>query len=161
MWYIKKYAYLTNTIRVKNSFFYRFVPLYPANMSQTTMKGLPWMRSQMFIKCFFVCLFSVFFRAAPAAYGNSQARSPIGATAADLHHSHSHSNARSKPRLRPTPQLMHGKAGSPTEWVRPGIEPASSWMLDSFPLSHNRNSIKWFLIIPRELTLKALIFESS
>ena len=43
------------------------------------------------------------FRAAPAAYGGSQARGPIGAVAASLQHSHSH--IRSKPRLSPTPQL--------------------------------------------------------
>ena len=37
------------------------------------------------------------FRAASVAYGGSQVRGPIGATAADLHHSHSH--IRSEPRL--------------------------------------------------------------
>ena len=41
--------------------------------------------------------------AAPAAYGGSQARGPIGAVAASLRQSHS--NAGSEPRLRPTPQL--------------------------------------------------------
>ena len=49
---------------------------------------------------FFIFIFS---RAAPVAYGGSQARGPIGATAAGLHHSHSH--AGSELRLRPTPQL--------------------------------------------------------
>ena len=44
----------------------------------------------------FFCLF-VFSRAAPEAYGGSQARGLIGATAAGLHHSHS--NARSEPHL--------------------------------------------------------------
>ena len=39
----------------------------------------------------------------PVAYGGSQARSPIGAIAADL--SQSHSNTGSKQHLRPTPQL--------------------------------------------------------
>ena len=48
-------------------------------------------------------LFFFFFRAVPAAYGGSQARGPIGATAAFLHHSCG--NARSEPRLQPTPQL--------------------------------------------------------
>ena len=48
--------------------------------------------------------------AAPAAYGGSQARSRIGATAATLHHSHSN-------------------VGSLTHRARPGIEPASSWKL--------------------------------
>ena len=48
------------------------------------------------------CLF-LFSRAAPSAYGGSQARGPIGAVAASLHHSHSH--ARSELNLRPTSQL--------------------------------------------------------
>ena len=55
------------------------------------------------IRFFFVFLF-LSFRATPMAYGDSQARGPIGAIAASLHYGHS--NARSKPRLRPTPQLM-------------------------------------------------------
>ena len=37
------------------------------------------------------------------AYGGSQARGLIRATAAGLHHSHS--NTKSKPHLQPTPQL--------------------------------------------------------
>ena len=45
-----------------------------------------------------------FFRAAPVAYGGSQARSRIGATAASLYHSHS--NKGSELCLRPTPQIM-------------------------------------------------------
>ena len=46
----------------------------------------------------FLCLFLfLLFRAAPAAYGSSQARGPVRATAAGLYHSHS--NARSEPRL--------------------------------------------------------------
>ena len=44
------------------------------------------------------------FRAAPMAYGGSQARGLIGAVAAGLHQSHS--NARSELHLQPTPQLM-------------------------------------------------------
>ena len=43
--------------------------------------------------CVCVCLFA-FSRAASEAYGGSQARGPIGAVAASLHHSHS--NARSE-----------------------------------------------------------------
>ena len=46
-------------------------------------------------------LFLFLFRAAPVAYGGSQARGLIGATAA----SHSHSNTRLEPCLWPTPQL--------------------------------------------------------
>ena len=41
--------------------------------------------------------------AAPAAYGGSQARGPIGAVAAGLRQSHS--NEGSEPHLRPTSQL--------------------------------------------------------
>ena len=52
---------------------------------------------------FSFCLFAISW-AAPVAYGDSQARGRIGAVAAGLHQSHS--NAGSKPRLRPTPQLM-------------------------------------------------------
>ena len=54
--------------------------------------------------CFFVLFcFVLLFRAAPAAYGDSQARGLIRAAAAGLHHNHS--NTGSKPHLRPTPQL--------------------------------------------------------
>ena len=45
-----------------------------------------------------------FFRATHMAYGGSQARGPIRAVAAGLHHSLS--NAGSEPSLQPTPQLM-------------------------------------------------------
>ena len=51
---------------------------------------------------FFFDLFS-FSRAAPAAYGVSQARGLIGAVAASLRQSHS--NTGSEPHLQPTPQL--------------------------------------------------------
>ena len=53
----------------------------------------------------FIYLFVRFclFRAAPMAYGSSQARDRVGAVAASVHHSHS--NTRSEPHLRPTPQL--------------------------------------------------------
>ena len=48
--------------------------------------------------------FFLLFGAPPAAYGGSQARGLIRATAASLHRSHS--NTRSEPCLRPAPQLM-------------------------------------------------------
>ena len=47
------------------------------------------------------------------AYGGSEARGLIRATAASLHHSYS--NARSEPRLQPTPQLMVMLDPYPTE----------------------------------------------
>ena len=46
---------------------------------------------------------SLFYRATPSAYGSSQARGQIRATAAGLHHGHS--NAGSKLCLQPTPQF--------------------------------------------------------
>ena len=52
---------------------------------------------------FWVFFFWFFFRVSPKAYGDSQTKGLIGATAAGLHHSHS--NARSKSHLQPIPQL--------------------------------------------------------
>ena len=52
---------------------------------------------------FFFCLFAIS-KAAPTAYGGSQARGLIGAIAASLHQSHG--NTGSEPCLRRTPQLM-------------------------------------------------------
>ena len=63
------------------------------------------------------------FRAAPMAYGGSQARGQIGSVATCLCNSHSHT--RSEPHLRPTPYPS-------IHWVRPELEPASSWMLVIF-----------------------------
>jgi len=56
---------------------------------------------QLLLVVFFVCLF---FRASPMAYGSSQAKGWIRATAAGLHHSRS--NVGSELHLWPTPQLM-------------------------------------------------------
>ena len=56
-----------------------------------------------FILFYVLFIYFLLFRAAPVAYGGSQARGPIGAVATGLHHSHS--NVGSEPRLRPTPQL--------------------------------------------------------
>ena len=61
------------------------------------------------LSCFlFVCFlfllllfFSFLFRAAPAAYGSSQARGQVRAAAASLYYSHS--NVRSKLHLQPMP----------------------------------------------------------
>ena len=62
----------------------------------------------------------------------------IRATAAGHSHSHSHSHTESEPCLQPTPQLM---ARFLTHWVRPGIEPATSWFLVLlFLLHHDGNS---------------------
>ena len=53
------------------------------------------------------------FRAATAAYGSSQARGGMGATAVGLHHSHR--NAGSEPSLQATPKLRATPDPYPTE----------------------------------------------
>ena len=76
--------------------------------------------------------FFVLFRAAPEAYGGSQARGQIGAAAVGLHHSHS--DARSKPHLQPTPQLT-ARPDPLTHCVRPGSEASFSWILVRFVIT--------------------------
>ena len=65
--------------------------------------SLLYSRNQHSILFYFILVFCIF-RVAPMAYGDSQARCLIRAIAAGL--CQSHSNTRSKPRLRPTVQLM-------------------------------------------------------
>ena len=60
---------------------------------------------------------------------------------AGLHHSHS--NARSEPPLRLTPQLS-APSESFTHWARPGIEPASSWLLVGFLTTEPRWELPLF-----------------
>ena len=48
---------------------------------------------RIFIYLFIYCLF----RAAPVAYGGSQARGPIGAVATGLHHSHGKAGLNPRP----------------------------------------------------------------
>ena len=57
----------------------------------------------------FVIFFSVSFRAAPTAFGSSQAKGRIRAVAASLHHSHSDAGS------EPCPQLMTVLDPQPTE----------------------------------------------
>ena len=70
----------------------------------------------------FMIFFFGLFRAAPIAYGGSQARGPTGAVAAGLRHSHSN-------------------AGSWTHWARPGIKPVSSRMLVRFVSTEPRQEL--------------------
>ena len=69
------------------------------------------------------------FRAAPKAYGSSQARGRIGATAAGLHHQPQQRGIWAKSAIYTTAQ---GNAGSLTRCVKPGIKPASSRTLGGF-----------------------------
>ena len=78
-----------------------------------------------FFLFFFFGLFP-FSWAAPTAYGGSQARSPTGAVATGLRHSHSNSGTWA---MSATYITAHGNAGSLTHWARPGITPTTSWFL--------------------------------
>ena len=71
----------------------------PLQVSEVLISNI----SALMRKYFYFIFFFWLFKAALVAYGGSQARGLIGATAAGLHHSRS--NSRSKPRLQPTPQL--------------------------------------------------------
>ena len=81
---------------------------------------------------------TVFFfssRAALVPYWSSQARQPIGAAAAGLHHSHS--NARSELHLWPT--AAYGKTRSSPHWAGSEIELVSSWILVGFVTAEPKN----------------------
>ena len=67
--------------------------------------------------------FFLLFRATHAAYGSFQARGRIASLC------HSHSNVGS---AIATYTTAHGNAGFLTHWARPGMEPASSWILVGF-----------------------------
>ena len=71
--------------------------------------------------------FFFLFRAAPTAYGDSQAQDRIVAIAAGLYHSHSDVGATSV-----TYTTAQGNARSLTHWERPEMEPATSCFLVGF-----------------------------
>ena len=80
--------------------------------------------------------FFLLFRAAPVAYGGSQARGPIGATAAGLCQSHSHMGP--EPHLRPTPQLT--ATPDPLSEARDRTHIIIGPSQVCYPLSHNGNA---------------------
>ena len=89
------------------------------------------------ILVFFLCCFG-FFRAAPVAYGGSQARDRIRAIAASLHHSHS--NEGSEPHLRPTPRSWQCQILSPWSEARDRTHVLMDASRVQKPLSQDRNS---------------------
>ena len=76
------------------------------------------------------------FSAKPMAYGSSQARGWIRAVAYSLQPQPCQVQATSVTYI-----TAHGNTRSLIHWVRPGIKPASSWILVVLVLSHSRNSI--------------------
>ena len=83
------------------------------------MKRQPTKWEKIAVFCLLVCLSFVFLPfswAAPAAYGDSQARGRIRAVATGL--CHSHSNARAEPHLQPTPQLTQCRILNPLSKAR-------------------------------------------
>ena len=75
---------------------------------------------------FFFCPF----RAASTAYGSSQGRGWIRAAAAAL--CHTQPQQRWIQAMSVTYTTAHGNTRSLIHWARPGIEPASSWILVKF-----------------------------
>ena len=84
--------------------------------------------SRAFLLFFLFCFFFFFSRAAPMAYGGSQARGWIGAVAMGLHHSQQHGIQAASL----TYATAHGNAGSLIHWMRSGIKPKTSWFLVGF-----------------------------
>ena len=103
---------------------------------------------------YFILFIFCLFRAAPVAYGSSQARAQIGPVAASLRHSHS--NAGSELCLRPTSQLdlrhsswQHRILNTELDQ---GLNPRPHGSsLGSLPLSHNRNSLNVYFRRKRDL----------
>ena len=82
-------------------------------LNATELYDLKWLMAN-FLRDFFFFFWSFcLFKAAPTAYGSSQARGLIGAVASSLHHSYS--NRGSKLHLGPTLQLTAAQDLQPTE----------------------------------------------
>ena len=113
------------------------------------------LRSQLFL----FLLFFLLFRATPIAYGNSQARGGIRATAAGL--CYSHSNARSEPHLRPIPQLTAMLDSPPTERGQGSNLCPRGQQWHSFLLRHNGNSQECFRKRLHHWTISPAVDEGS
>ena len=82
------------------------------------------MKDNFFSSGQFMYLF-IYFSATPMAYGGSQARGRIGAAAASLY-------TTATANMSATYTTPHDSTRFLTHWVRPGIEPASSWKVVRF-----------------------------
>ena len=112
-------------------------------------------RTLKFIYLFIYLFIFGLFRAAPEAYGGSQAKCQIGAVATGPHHSHN--NIKSEPRLQATPQLTAMLDPLPTEQeLTAMLDPLPTeqgqglylcphgYRSDSFPLSHDGKCLFFF-----------------
>ena len=110
----------------------------------------------------FVFIYLLF--APPAAYGGSQARGQIGASAANL--CHSHSSARSELCLRPAPQLTATPVPQPTDWGQ-GSNPhphGSRWgLLSAEPRQERLRFVLFFnpKVKGRKVDFKLLLLPSA
>ena len=99
------------------------------------------------IFCFCFCVF----RVPPSAYGSSQARGQIWATAQPQQHQMGAESVTYTP--------AHGNTGSLIHWARPGIESASSWILIRFCFHWaTAGSPKWGLLF---LSFFSFLFRAS
>ena len=102
--------------------------------------------------CLFIYLVFYPFRAAPTAHGGSQARG------SNQNHSCPPLPGPQQHRIWAVPAIYTtapGSAGSLTHWARPGIEPATSWLLVGFI----SNVPQWEL--PQAVVFKQMRFKSS
>ena len=86
--------------------------------------------SLLYFILFYILLYFIFclFRATPAGYGGSQARSQIRAVATSM-------SQPQQRQFRATSAIYttaHDNARSVTNWARSGIKPVSSWILVRF-----------------------------
>lgn len=104
----------------------RFIPTYFTHriLRRCVCKGQRFDKINVFLALSQELFFFFLFMATPAACGSAQARGRVRAVA--LHYSHS--NEGSELHLRRPYTTAHHKARSPTHWMRPGIEPTSSWI---------------------------------
>ena len=124
----------TINVLVKSSVFICLCLSFPRKYMHVDIANSPrcyFSKSILFSQTIFIYLFICLFMATPKAYGGSWARGQIGAATARL--CHSHNSARPEPCLRvATYTTAHSNAGSLTHLARPGIKPASSWILVRF-----------------------------
>ena len=95
----------------------------------TPPSSSPFQRLTAFFYLFFFLRGCLFVFVGPHLRHMEVPRLGVQSQVAGLHHSHS--NVGSEPHLPPTPQLT-AMLHSPTCGARPGIKPASSWMLGGF-----------------------------